>query len=116
MMVRDARPSMRCYPMLLLAAGLPMSACDDPTGTPAPSSSGTLVVSITTEGEDLDPDGYRLTVDDTDSLDLEPTGTVELELASGRHTLRLLDVAEQCAVAPGPTLELDVPGGRSTAA
>jgi hypothetical protein len=104
---------MRSYPILILAVGLPLAACDDPTGNPEPPSTGTLVVSITTEGEDPDPDGYLLTLDDADSLDLEPTGTAELELASGRHTLRLLDVAERCSVAPATTLEVDVPAGRT---
>jgi hypothetical protein len=107
---------MRYSPILILVVGLPLSACDDPTRPPEPPSTGTLVVSITTGGEDPDPDGYRLSVDNADTLDLELTGTAELELASGRHTLRLLDVAEQCSVAPGPTLELDVPGGRRTPA
>ena len=54
---------MRSYPILILAVGLPLSACDDPTATPDPSSPGTLVVSITTEGEDPDPDGYVLGIE-----------------------------------------------------
>ena len=66
---------MRICGILLLIFGFTLSACDDPV-----EPSTTLVVSITTEGEDPDPDGYLLIVDDADTLDLEPTGTAELEL------------------------------------
>jgi TolB protein len=98
------------YPALLLVVGLSLSACDDPGGAdlggPSP---GTLVVSTSTEGDDPDQDGYLLTVDDVDSLDLDPTGTAQVDLAPGRHTLRLLGVAGHCSVAPAPSLEVDVP-------
>ena len=89
-----------------LAVGLALAACSDGSG---PSTEGTLVISTATGGEDPDQDGYVLRVDGLDSLSLDPTGTAEKRLPSGRHTLRLLGVAEQCSVAPGDSLEVDVP-------
>jgi hypothetical protein len=50
-----------------------------------------------------------LRVDRLDSLSLDLTGTAEKRLPSGRHTLRLLGVAEQCSVTPGDSLEVHVP-------
>lgn len=106
---------MRTHPILLLALGLSLSACDDPGG-PGPDgpSTGTLVVSTSTAGDDPDRNGYLLTVDDIDSLGLAPTGTAHVDLASGGHTLRLLGVATHCSVAPGSTVEVDIQPGDTT--
>jgi hypothetical protein len=71
-------------------------------------------VSTSTVGDDPDSDGYLLTVDDADSLDLRSTGSAQLDLAPGRHTLELLGVAEQCSVAPATVLELDITQGSTT--
>jgi hypothetical protein len=89
-----------------LAVGVALAACSDGSG---PSPEGTLVVSTVTGGEDPDQDGYVLKVDGQVSLSLDPSGTAEKRLSSGRHTLRLLGVAEQCSVAPGDSLEVEVP-------
>jgi hypothetical protein len=70
---------------------------------------GTLVVSTSTGGNDPDLDGYLLTVDGLDSLVLVPTGTAEVDLPPGQHTLELLGLAEHCSVAPATPLEVDVP-------
>jgi hypothetical protein len=72
------------------------------------------VVSTFTEGDDADQDGYRLKVDDTDSLDLDPTGTAEVVLPPGRHTLRLLGVASPCSVTPPGPVEVDISAGATT--
>ena len=106
---------MRTYPILFLAAGL--GACDD-SGGPLPSppvtdppAVGTLVVSTASEGNDPDLDGYVLTVDGSRSLPLEATGTSEIDLAAGQHTLRLLGMAEHCSVSPGTALDVAVASG-----
>jgi hypothetical protein len=92
--------------MIGLLVGLALAACSDGSG---PSTEGTLVISTATGGEDPDQDGYVLRVDGLNSISIDPTGTAEKRLPSGRHTLRLLGVAEQCSVAPGDSLEVDVP-------
>ena len=65
---------MRTHPILLLAVGLTLAACDDSGGpsTGSPTTDGTLVVSTSTGGDDPDQDGYLLTVDGVDSLVLDP--------------------------------------------
>jgi hypothetical protein len=109
---------MRTYPILLLAAGL--GACDDSGGplTSPPVTStpalGTLVVSTASEGNVPDLDGYVLTVDGSHSIPLEATGTSEIDLGAGQHTLRLLGVAEHCSVSPGTALDVAVSLGDTT--
>ena len=101
---------MRPHSLLILAAALTIS-CDD---GPGPSTEGTLVISTSTAGDYPDPDGYLLAVDDLDTLVLNVSGTAELEVSAGSHTLQLLGVAQHCSVVPGPSLEVDVtPGSRT---
>lgn len=63
---------MRTHPILLLAVGLTLAACDGtgspPDGGVGPSTDGTLVVSTSTGGNEPDQDGYLLTVDGLDSV------------------------------------------------
>jgi hypothetical protein len=89
----------------LVAVALMISACDQ-TG---PSPDGTLLISTVTVGSDSDQAGYRLTVDGRDSLALQPSGTVQKDISSGQHALRLLGVAPRCSVDPGPSLVVTVP-------
>ena len=86
---------------LLLTAGILLAACADGE---APSTDGLLVVSTRTDGGDPDPDGYLLTIDDSDSLPLAHTGTAELAVPAGRHALTLLGVADHCSVVEGAAI------------
>ena len=92
--------------------GLTLAACDDSGGPPTSTlrrwDAGRVHVH---RGNDPDPDGYLLTVDRVDSLVLDPTGTTQIDLPAGQHTLQLLGVAEHCSVTPATTLEVDVPSG-----
>ena len=97
---------MRIHPVIALIVGMTVTSCDDAID---PSAPGTLVVSTTTEGNDPDTDGYLLTIDGAVSVALDPTGTIEAELTPGRHTLRLLGVAEHCSVASPTSLNVNVP-------
>jgi TolB protein len=112
---------MRTRSILLLVLGLAQAACEDNAGPPTdppttdPSAVGTLVVSTVSGGKDPDQDGYLLTVDGIDSLRLDPTGTSQIDLTAGHHTLRLLGMAEHCSVSPGTPLEVDVPSEGTTA-
>ena len=96
---------MRMHEILILAVGVTLAACGETGG---PSTNGTLVVSTSAAGNDPDQDGYRLTVDGVDALHLDAAGTATVDLPPGRHTLSLLGVAEQCSVAPGTSLEVDI--------
>ncbi len=82
----------------------------------SPSQPGTLLVSIETTGNAPDQDGYLLTVDGSDSRVVDPNDTVELRTSSGRHLLRLVGVAEHCAVDRGLSREVAVePTGTASA-
>ena len=99
---------MRTHPILLLAVGLTLAACDDSGG---PSTDGTLIVSTASGGNDPDQNGYLLIVDAVDSLPLQPTDTSSIDLSAEQHTLRLTGMAEHCSVAPGTPLDVEVPSG-----
>jgi hypothetical protein len=76
-------------PMLLLATGLAMVACEDsggpPEGTGGSSTDGTLIVSTSTKGGDPDRDGFQLTIDGGSSTPLAPTDTAEVSGYSIPH-------------------------------
>lgn len=100
---------------LLVAAAFLAAACtEDPIGPPAP---GRLVVSTLTRGDDPDPDGYQLAIDDRAPTILLANDADTLVLEPGRHTLVLQGISENCAVEPGPSRSLDVvSGGTATQA
>jgi hypothetical protein len=96
---------------LLLAAALLTGACaEEPLGPQAP---GTLVVSTSTRGNDPDPDGYHLAIDDRDPVSLPADGTDTLTLEPGRFTAALLGVAGHCAVHPALSLDVEVVSART---
>ncbi len=106
---------MRTQPILLVAVGLTLAACDDSPSPGGPSTDGTLLVSTSTGGTDPDQDGYLLVVDGGDSLPLVPAGTSHIELPAGQHTLRLIGMAEHCSVSPETPLDVAVPSRDTTA-
>jgi hypothetical protein len=69
--------------------------CKDATGP----TTGATRVTVTTAGLDLDADGYMVTVDGEPTQSAGPVDAVTLrELATGRHTVGLGGVADNCAV------------------
>jgi hypothetical protein len=107
--------AVQAYPILAIAVGLMLAACDGSSApSTSPSTAGTLVVSTASEGNDPDRDGYLLTVDGIDSLPLDPTGTSRISLPAGRHTLGLLGMAEHCSVSPAVVLDVAVSSGDTT--
>jgi hypothetical protein len=106
---------MMCFPpgrtallFLWLAAG--STACADP----ADPAVATLSFTTSTSGEDPDPDGYRLTVDDADTVHLHPSDSTSVSVAPGQHVLNLLGVADQCTVAPVSPVDIEVAPGSTT--
>jgi dipeptidyl aminopeptidase/acylaminoacyl peptidase len=104
------------YLVFLLVLGLSLPACDDPGGPepggpepggpePGGPSTGTLVVSTTTEGDDPDPDGYRVVVDGDDRGAISANDTTLIQLEPGSRTIALTGLTPNCAV--------DGPGSRS---
>ena len=93
------------------------TACRDSTN-PLPNADvmppvlGTLVVSTSTTGAALDPDGYTVTVDGTLSQPVGTSGSVTFDsLVSGPHRVELAGVAENCTVIGANPQTDSVPAG-----
>jgi hypothetical protein len=101
----------RVVVLIALSAG----ACGVSGGPPDEPGFGTLFVSIATTGDDPDPDGYRLAIDDRDTVDLAPTQSRDVEAEAGSRTVTLLGVAGHCLVAPSAIQQVDIAVGERTA-
>jgi hypothetical protein len=75
-----------------------------------PSGTGDLEVTTATTGENLDPDGYTVTVDGTSSQPVGITGSVTFtDLAAGDHSVELGDIANNCTVSGQNPRDISVP-------
>ena len=79
---------------------------------------GSLTVSTTTTGANLDPDGYTFAVDGGTPQPIGINATIPLTgVAAGSHAVALTGVAANCTVSGGASLSVTVPpGGTATAA
>jgi hypothetical protein len=81
--------------------------CVEPT-----PDAGTLQVTTTTTGPDIDPNGYVVAVDGETS---QPIGVAAqatvTNVAAGQHTVRLANVAGNCLVEGNNPRPISVPGG-----
>jgi PKD repeat protein len=85
----------------------------NPPGSPPPGAPGNLTATATTTGSGLDPDGYRVTVDQTTSQPIATNGgsVTFTGLAPGSHTAVLSGVASNCTVSGGNARTVTVPSG-----
>jgi TolB protein len=75
---------------------------------------GSIEISVWTNGVDLDPDGYVITVPGVDSQPLPATGSVTLGgVAVGANTVTVTDVAQNCEVREGESFEVVVAYGET---
>jgi Tol biopolymer transport system component len=88
-------------------------SCPDPE-TPV----GTLLVSVTTSGVDLDPDGYVVAADPSIRRAVGSSDQVRLEgVPAGRQSIRLSGLAANCSVQGENPVTVDVtPGGEADTA
>src|SRR5437762_3148603 len=112
---------------LLVAAAatqLVATACNDSQG-PQPDASllpslplpglATLVVSTSTSGSSLDPDGYTLTVDGGQSKAIGINNTVTISgLSPGDHSVQLNGVAQNCTVSGSNPRTVSITAGSTT--
>ncbi|MDX1748205.1 MAG: hypothetical protein R3324_19900, partial [Halobacteriales archaeon] len=79
------------------------------------SRTGNLEVTVETQGEDLDEDGYTVRIDGDVAGSVPSNGSSLFpELASGTRTVALGDVADNCTVTEGEERSVDVPFGGAT--
>jgi len=84
-----------------------ISGCHEPTA----STSGAIAVTVSTAGHnnDLDPDGYALSVDGGPDKAVGVNATVTVaDLPTGNHQVRLNGVASNCSVAGTNPRSVDV--------
>lgn len=82
--------------ILLFAASLPVASCGDASTAPR---TGSMVVTVTTAGIDVDPTGYVMLVDSATGHHLGANATITIPgIAPGMHTIRLADVDANCAI------------------
>ena len=79
---------------------------------PAPPPSGNLTVTTNTTGANLDPDGYTITVDGSQSQAIATNGSVTFaDLSAGSHLVTISGVAANCSVSGGNARTVTVPSG-----
>lgn len=105
--------------LLMLPFGLLMSCSDSTTGTdPDPEESneteepavttGQLEVTVSTSGENIDEDGYELSVDgESKTADVDDTVTFT-ELEEGNYQLELEGMADNCSVEGDNPLDINI--------
>src|SRR5207249_347695 len=84
-------------------------------GPPPPPTSGNLKVTTSTTGSNLDPDGYTVTVDGTNSQSIatNSAGVTFTGITAGSHDVVLSGVAANCSVSGGATQTVTVSAGQT---
>ena len=100
-----------------ITAGQANSTAFSVTCTPIPPTTGSLTVTTSTSGSDLDPDGYTVTVEGAGSQPI-PTnsggsGVTFSGLAAGSHSVALSGVASNCSVSGGTSHTVTVIAGQT---
>ena len=81
----------------LVVAGLGCGGDDDPTGPVI--DTGTLFASTVTTGDNIDPNGYMLLLDGSESGVIGTTVTaIRSDLPVGPYLVQLTDIAANCTV------------------
>src|SRR5947199_288635 len=76
------------------------------------ATSGSLAVTTSTTGSNVDPDGYTVTVDGNRSQAIATNGSVTFSgLSAGDHTVALSGVAGNCSVSGPNPQTVSVPAG-----
>ncbi len=86
-------------------ASLAFSLSCAPTG----SGTGSLTVTTSTTGANLDPDGYTLTLDGSSSQPIATNGSVTVTVPAGDHPVALSGVAANCTVSGANSRTVTVP-------
>jgi hypothetical protein len=80
------------------------------------SAAGSIEVSVSTTGEDQDPDGYDVVIDGGAPSQIGVNGTTTAGgLTPGDHTVALEDVASNCSVSGGASRTVSVTADQTTA-
>ena len=100
---------------VLLLALVAVQGCgsDDPT---SPPTVGTITATTATSGEDIDPDGYNVSIGGSGQA-IAATGSVLFSnVAPGSQTVTLTGLASNCQVSGNNPLTVTVTAGQNTTA
>ena len=94
-----------------MATGLILNP-GSPPPPPPPTPPGNLTVTTSTTGSNLDPDGYTVTVDGTQSQPVGINASVTFSsLPAGTHSVAVGGVASNCTVTTANPQSVSVPSG-----
>jgi hypothetical protein len=106
------------YTLIARVTGLPDTTSTSFDIKPAPPTTGSITVTTSTTGLDLDLNGYTVTVDGTNSQSIPTnsgsTGVTFPGLSVGNHGVVLSSVASNCSVTGGPSQTASVTAGQTT--
>lgn len=84
--------------------------------TPPPTT-GSIVVTASTSGSSLDPDGYRFAIDNGSTRPLAINGNQTVQdIAPGNHSVRLSDLAPNCTASGANPRSVTVTAGQAATA
>jgi hypothetical protein len=88
------------FGLLLVIPALALIACSDTLEVPSrnDTAAGTLEISVSTSGTDLDVDGYMIQVDTATARRVGSGDTVRSTVSAGTHLIRLADIATNCTL------------------
>lgn len=91
------------FQVAIILSCLALGSCGEVT---TPTATGSVRFIVSTVGEDKDPDGYSLTIDQTLVLSVQTSQTITIDdLAVGDHEVSLADVSSNCAInGPNPRI------------
>jgi hypothetical protein len=113
---------MRIHSKHVTGMGLPLVVllgCIGPTDQTFPEGGQTLPgavqISVTTTGDNIDSDGYQVTIDESMSEPVGVNGSVTFSpLQPGNYQVVLSEVASNCAIDGGATRPFVVQAGATT--
>lgn len=82
---------------------------------PTASGSGSLTVTTRTTGDNVDPDGYTVTLDGTSSQPMGTNASVTITVPAGAHPVALSGVAANCSVGGENPITVTVPADGAAA-
>lgn len=100
-----------------ITAGATATVAFNITCSPLPPATGSIRVTTSTTGSDLDPDGYRFSIDGGQT---HPIGRDADELVgdipAGTHTVQLSEIADNCSVGDGSSRIVTLQAGETETA
>ena len=101
--------------ILFVACGGDNSPTNSNPDTESTVTSGTLDLTISSTGSDIDEDGYVLSINDTSSQNVQTDEKVTIsDLSEGNHQVELSDLSKNCSVNGDNPVTISITAGQTT--